>query len=64
MFAIAWLFGFFTASGVYWILSTLYPAAETFLPAPVLGKEPFHKEEVEPCPSVCFPEKHVEAASP
>lgn len=64
MFTIAWLFGFFTASGVYWILATLYPAAETFLPAPVLGEELFDKEEVQPCPSVSFPEKHVEAASP
>jgi len=31
LFNIAWLFGFFVASGVYAIASLLFPAKETFL---------------------------------
>ncbi|KAF8890615.1 NCS1 nucleoside transporter family [Infundibulicybe gibba] len=36
LFDIAWLFGFFSASGIYWVLSTLFPARETFINKPIL----------------------------
>ncbi|RXW13820.1 hypothetical protein EST38_g12035 [Candolleomyces aberdarensis] len=43
LFNIAWLFGFFVAGGVYWILSTLFPATETFMDAPVLSDDCFNE---------------------
>jgi len=39
LFNIAWLFGFFVSFFLYWGLSTFFPAAETYMPAPVLGEE-------------------------
>ncbi|KAJ6531800.1 permease for cytosine/purines, uracil, thiamine, allantoin-domain-containing protein [Mycena capillaripes] len=39
LFDIAWLYGFFTAGVIYWALSTLFPATETYLESPRLGKE-------------------------
>ncbi|KAF8206421.1 permease for cytosine/purines, uracil, thiamine, allantoin-domain-containing protein [Mycena galopus ATCC 62051] len=39
LFDIAWLYGFFTAGTIYWVLSTLFPATETYLEEPVYEKE-------------------------
>ncbi|RDB19656.1 hypothetical protein Hypma_013249 [Hypsizygus marmoreus] len=39
LFDIAWLFGFFTALIVYWILSTIFPAKETFMDKAVLADD-------------------------
>ncbi|KIY74149.1 NCS1 nucleoside transporter family [Cylindrobasidium torrendii FP15055 ss-10] len=35
VFDIAWLYGFFTASGVYWLLTALFPPHETFMEKPI-----------------------------
>jgi len=37
LFDIAWLYGFFTAGTIYWALSTLFPATETYLEEANLG---------------------------
>ncbi|KAJ7284997.1 cytosine-purine permease [Mycena rebaudengoi] len=37
LFSIAWLYGFFTAGFVYWALSALFPAAETYISEAKLG---------------------------
>ncbi|KAJ2915121.1 hypothetical protein MD484_g5316, partial [Candolleomyces efflorescens] len=39
LFNVAWIFGFAVGAGVYWILSTLFPATETFMDAPLLSDE-------------------------
>ncbi|KAJ7170692.1 permease for cytosine/purines, uracil, thiamine, allantoin-domain-containing protein [Mycena crocata] len=38
LFNIAWLYGFFTASFIYWALSTLFPARETYMEEAVFGR--------------------------
>ncbi|KAF7330575.1 hypothetical protein MVEN_02497800 [Mycena venus] len=45
LFDIAWLYGFFTAGVLYWALSTLFPATETYLEEPVLEKDPERDDE-------------------
>ena len=50
LFNIAWLFGFFVASGVYATASLLFPAKETFLTDDEvmdLGEEEVEEVEVE-----------------
>ncbi|KAF8154064.1 NCS1 nucleoside transporter family [Crassisporium funariophilum] len=39
LFNIAWLFGFFSASGVYLLLSKAFPAQETFMDHAILGDD-------------------------
>ncbi|KAJ6513251.1 permease for cytosine/purines, uracil, thiamine, allantoin-domain-containing protein [Mycena sanguinolenta] len=39
LFDIAWLYGFSTAGVIYWALSTLFPATETYLDEPIHEKE-------------------------
>ncbi|KAJ7603746.1 permease for cytosine/purines, uracil, thiamine, allantoin-domain-containing protein [Mycena polygramma] len=39
LFDIAWLYGFSSAAVIYWGLSTLFPATETYLEEPCLGQE-------------------------
>ncbi|KAJ6576438.1 permease for cytosine/purines, uracil, thiamine, allantoin-domain-containing protein [Mycena vulgaris] len=39
LFDIAWIYGFFTAAVIYWVLSTLFPATETYLEEADLGME-------------------------
>ncbi|KAF9561582.1 cytosine-purine permease [Agrocybe pediades] len=39
LFDIAWLYGFFSASAVYWILSSLFPAMETYMDKAVLADD-------------------------
>ncbi|KAF6750808.1 cytosine-purine permease [Ephemerocybe angulata] len=45
LFNVSWLFGFFVASGVYWALSALFPARETYMDAPVLADEYYRDNE-------------------
>ncbi|KAJ6619766.1 permease for cytosine/purines, uracil, thiamine, allantoin-domain-containing protein [Mycena sp. CBHHK59/15] len=39
LFDIAWLYGFFTAAFIYWVLSTFFPATETYLTEADLGND-------------------------
>ncbi|KAJ3560138.1 hypothetical protein NP233_g11032 [Leucocoprinus birnbaumii] len=39
MFNVSWLFGFFVAGGVYWLLSTFFPPIETFVDESIHGDE-------------------------
>ncbi|KIK09522.1 hypothetical protein K443DRAFT_82374 [Laccaria amethystina LaAM-08-1] len=39
LFNVAWIFGFLTASGVYWLLSTSSPAHETFMDRAILAED-------------------------
>ncbi|KDR74147.1 hypothetical protein GALMADRAFT_251034 [Galerina marginata CBS 339.88] len=39
LFNVAWLYGFFSASGVYLILSKAFPARETFMEEAILGDD-------------------------
>ncbi|KAH6904538.1 cytosine-purine permease [Coprinopsis sp. MPI-PUGE-AT-0042] len=39
LFNIAWLFGFFSSSAIYWALSALFPAHETYMDKPVLADD-------------------------
>ncbi|KAF7327808.1 hypothetical protein MKEN_00360600 [Mycena kentingensis (nom. inval.)] len=38
LFSIAWLYGFFTAGTIYWALSALFPATETYLDKADVGE--------------------------
>ncbi|KAF9006929.1 NCS1 nucleoside transporter family [Cyathus striatus] len=40
LFNISWLFGFFVGGGLYWLLSALYPATETFVEKAILAGDP------------------------
>jgi len=48
LFDIAWIYGFTTAAAIYWALSALFPAKETFLEEPYLGE----RKERDPSPDV------------
>ncbi|KAG6887420.1 hypothetical protein C0992_012362 [Termitomyces sp. T32_za158] len=39
LFDIAWLYGFFSALFIFWGLSIVWPATETFVDKPVLADE-------------------------
>jgi NCS1 family nucleobase:cation symporter-1 len=39
LFDIAWIYGFTSAGGIYYVLSTLFPAIETFLDKPILADD-------------------------
>ncbi|KAK7440045.1 hypothetical protein VKT23_017296 [Stygiomarasmius scandens] len=39
LFDIAWLYGFFTASFIFYTLSVLFPAKETFMPHAILDRD-------------------------
>ncbi|KAJ6494831.1 permease for cytosine/purines, uracil, thiamine, allantoin-domain-containing protein [Mycena vitilis] len=39
LFDLGWLYGFSSAAVIYWALSTLFPATETYLEEPCLAKE-------------------------
>ncbi|KAG6873098.1 hypothetical protein C0995_002941 [Termitomyces sp. Mi166 len=39
LFDIAWLYGFSSAFAIFWILSTLWPAAETYVGQPILAHD-------------------------
>ncbi|KAJ7066964.1 cytosine-purine permease [Mycena amicta] len=47
LFDIAWLYGFFTAGVIYWGLSLLFPATETYLEEVDLGEGSIDAEETE-----------------
>jgi len=39
LFEIAWLYGFSSAFAIYWLLSTMFPARETFVPLVILTND-------------------------
>ncbi|THU93841.1 NCS1 nucleoside transporter family [Dendrothele bispora CBS 962.96] len=57
IFDVAWLYGFFTASAIYYTLSVLFPARETFIDRPILDRgdmvsEKHASAEVSETPSI------------
>ncbi|KAF8072151.1 permease for cytosine/purines, uracil, thiamine, allantoin-domain-containing protein [Lyophyllum atratum] len=45
LFDVAWIYGFFSALTIYWSLSTLFPARETYLDSAVLADDLVNEEQ-------------------